>query len=559
MITKEASRQRHVWIFLGGWFILNLVQSAFTSLFHDEAYYWYLSQRPSMGYSEHAPGVMILIWLGQWLPGELGVRFFPMLLNTVAVGIIAHLTKPKDYWDFFLILGGMIGLHVIAFFAAPDAPLFFMAAVFWWAYQKYLETDSWQRSIILAIVIALMLYSKYHGAMIVFFTVLSNPALWRKRSFWLTAGMAFVFFLPHLFWLFQDGFGTFLFHLGDRNPGPWYPGRTLEFILGFVLLAGPFAAFFLIPALTRKSDRSSWEKALVWTFWGVLSFLILLSFKSHIEVNWAASAMIPMVIIGYRTLEQNTKALTWLKRLSMVSIVLVVVLRAYLIVDFFPDSFSYRNEIHGWEEWAEEVKQEANGKPVVFMNWYQYPAKYAFYTGEPVYNFTNSYYHPTQISEWTNEAFLQNQSVFLVSTSHFQFADTMEGPDRLFFTKDIPAFRSFTHLTAETSDLVWSRSEEDQSYNVVLIQQADTTIEVVREDNVRITGILYDGSNQALTLIQEPTLSGTFNPDEPVEIELPLYNLKKLDPGTYRFAICLSVNQTIPSKNSEWLEVEILE
>lgn len=555
----EDSRYRQLWIFLGGWFILNLLQATFTSLFHDEAYYWYLAQRPSMGYSEHAPGVMILIWLGQWLPGELGVRFFPLVLNTIAVGIIAHLTKPKSYSDFFLVLTGIIGLHVIAFFAAPDAPLFFMASVFWWAYQRYLDHDSWQRSLSLAVVIALMLYSKYHGAMIVFFTVLSNPSLWLKRSFWLTAGMAFVFFLPHLIWLFQDGFGTFLFHLGDRNPGPWYPGRTLEFILGFILLAGPFGAFFLVPALARKSYRTLWEKALSWTFWGVLGFLILLSFRSHIEVNWAASAMIPMVIIGYRKLEENPNALRWLKRLSLASIVLMVVLRAYLVVDFFPDSFSYRNEIHGWEEWAEEVKSKADGKPVVFMNWYQYPAKYAFYSGEPVSNFTNSYYHPTQISEWTDEAALQNQSVFMISATHFQFTDTLEGPDRLFFTKEIPQFRSFSHLKVETNDLIWSRSADNQTYKVLLTQEADSTIIVKREDNVRITGILYDGSVQALTLIQEPTLSGEFYPGEPVELELPLYNLDRLQPGTYRFAICLSVNQTIPSKNSDWMEVEIVE
>lgn len=554
---KESSRQEQLWIFLGGWFILNLLQAACTSLFHDEAYYWYLAQRPSMGYSEHAPGVMILIWLGQWIPGELGVRFFPMLLNTVAVGIIAQLTQPKHYRDFFLILTGIIGLHVIAFFAAPDAPLFFMAAVFWWAYQRYLESDSWQRVVILATVIALMLYSKYHGAMIVFFTVLSNPALWRKPSFWITAGLALLLFFPHLLWLFQDGFGTFLFHLGDRNPGPWYPGRTFEFILGFVLLAGPFAAFFLIPSLAQKSERSSWEKALVWTFWGVLGFLILLSFRSHIEVNWAASAMIPMVIIGYRNLEKNPRALAWLKRLSLVSIVLVVVLRAYLVVDFFPDSFSYRNEIHGWEEWAEEVRQQADGNPVVFMNWYQYPSKYAFYSREPVYNFTNPYYHPTQISEWTEEALLQNEPVFLVSTTHFQFTDTLAGPDRLFFTKEIPAFRSFSHLQAETEDLTWSKSQENQTYKVLLTQKADTIANVVREDNVRITGILYDGSQQALTLIQEPTLSATFQPGIPVEFDLPIYNLDRLEPGTYRFAICLSVNQTIPTKNSQWLEVEV--
>lgn len=543
--------------FVVGWLLLNLLQAIFTELFHDEAYYWYLSGRPQLGYSEHAPGMMILIWLSSWIPGELGVRIFPVLMNAAAVWLMFVLTKPKDVKTFFLVLFGIAGMHVAAFFAAPDSPLLFFAMLFWWAYDRFLKEESIPNSLLLGAIISLMLYSKYHGAMIVFFTVLSNGRLWSKKSFWIAASTAFILYLPHLFWLWQDGFGTFLFHLGSRNPGSWYPGRTLEFIFAFILLAGPFASLVFLWIVPRATPANAFEKALKWTFFGVLGFLVLLTFKSRVEGNWAASALVPLFILGYRELEKRPSWLAKVKQLSVVSICLVVLVRVYLIVDFLPGEYRYRNEFHGWDEWASDLQEVAEEKPVVFLNWYQYPSKYAFYSGDEALGFSNMYYHPTQISKWTDEATLQGKEVMIVSTNHFQFADTLASPIEDFYTKIVPGFRSYGNIKIECEDLSWNPDDPDPVYEVTLTQVADSSIDIQREENARITGILFDGNRQVLTIVQEPTLEVYLESNETKVLSIPLRGIGKVPDGTYRFAIGIAVNQWIPTRNSEWLEVKL--
>lgn len=46
MLTKIP---KQFYFFLAAIFILNLVQSSFTQLIFDEAYYWYYSQKNGMG------------------------------------------------------------------------------------------------------------------------------------------------------------------------------------------------------------------------------------------------------------------------------------------------------------------------------------------------------------------------------------------------------------------------------------------------------------------------------------------------------------------------------
>ena len=63
------------------WWIFNLLQAAFTELAHDEAYYYMFAQNLDWGYFDHPPMTALLIWLGSFIGGELGVRIFFTLLQ----------------------------------------------------------------------------------------------------------------------------------------------------------------------------------------------------------------------------------------------------------------------------------------------------------------------------------------------------------------------------------------------------------------------------------------------------------------------------------------------
>ena len=64
------------------WIILNLIQSFFTEIIDDEAYYWVYAQALEWGYFDHPPMIAWLIRIGSAVvPGELGVRLMPALLG----------------------------------------------------------------------------------------------------------------------------------------------------------------------------------------------------------------------------------------------------------------------------------------------------------------------------------------------------------------------------------------------------------------------------------------------------------------------------------------------
>ncbi|MDP5172694.1 MAG: glycosyltransferase family 39 protein [Bacteroidia bacterium] len=557
-MEQNDSKKKVLW-WLGGWLLLNLFQAIFTELFHDEAYYWYLSSHIQMGYSEHAPGMMLLIALTRWIPGEIGVRLMPVLMNTLAIWVLYRLIKPERVNSFFLILIGIAGVHVAGFFVAPDAPLFFFAVLFWWAYERYRNQDSVGNSLLLGLVIALMLYSKYHGAMTVFFVVLSDLKLFTRRSFWIAASTALLLYFPHLIWLWEHDFGTFRFHLGERTPGAWYVGRTLEFLGGFVLLAGPLLSLLLIPATVLHKPANAWERGLIWSFGGILAFLTFMTFHNRVEANWAATAMIPLLILGYKELEHRPQWMRWARRLAVPSILLIMVLRVYLVWDFLPaGTKTIRSEFHGWPEWAMEVKEVAQGRPVVFVNWYAYPSKYAFYAGEEAYGTSNLWYHRTQISQWTDEASLQGKEAVIMLTDHFVGADTLHAPvSQKFYYQETQGYRSFSNIALATTDSVWDFSTGEINLKVTIVQTADSALVFLPEEGVRVFGHLFDGSRQLRSIILDPVLDMRLEPGIPQQITIPLGELKGIAEGVYRFTLSLSVGTVIPTRNSPWIEVMV--
>ena len=73
---------RLVLLWLGVWWIANLVQAGFTELANDEAYYHMFAERLAWGYFDHPPVTALLVWGGERLfGGELGVRFFFTVLQ----------------------------------------------------------------------------------------------------------------------------------------------------------------------------------------------------------------------------------------------------------------------------------------------------------------------------------------------------------------------------------------------------------------------------------------------------------------------------------------------
>ena len=194
---KDFIKTNHRTVFYLSWFLVNILQAAFTGLLDDEAYYWIYSLFPSWGYFDHPPMIALLIKAGTSIfGGELGVRFFIVLMNTLTIYLISLLLEKKDDKLFYTIAGTLVVAQIGGIIAVPDLPLLFFAALFFILYRRFIREMNILNSILLGIGIALMLYSKYHGILLVLFTLLSNPSLFKKYQTYITTFTTLIAFAP---------------------------------------------------------------------------------------------------------------------------------------------------------------------------------------------------------------------------------------------------------------------------------------------------------------------------------------------------------------------------
>ena len=125
----QALVDKRVAIGLFIWWLINLLQAAFTELAHDEAYYFMFSQQLDWGYFDHPPMTALLIWLGSFMGGEFGVRFFFTILQPLYLWILWCIIRPRDPHrsdaTIFLIASAALPiLQLYGFIAVPDVPFY---------------------------------------------------------------------------------------------------------------------------------------------------------------------------------------------------------------------------------------------------------------------------------------------------------------------------------------------------------------------------------------------------------------------------------------------------
>ena len=431
--------------FYAACFLVSLVQAAGTELFDDEAYYWVYSRFLDWGYFDHPPMIAVLIKLGTAiLPGELGLRFFIVLMGTATIALIEYLAKPKDMRLFFAIVLNMAVLQIGGIIAVPDIPLLFFTALFFICYQRYDEKNDFLSAIALAIVIALLLYSKYHGILIIFFTILSNPSILTRWKTLLVILLSVGLFMPHVIWQILHGLPSINYHLFERLSPPYKVSFTADYVLGQLLIAGPLAGWLIIWAALKNRYANATEKAMYWSLIGTYTLFFLSSFRSRTEANWTILLMAPLVVLSYRYLSQNKNKARWIYRLLPYSIALVLLVRVYMILDIQALKFMPKDEFHKNREWAAVIKEKANGLPVVFTNSYQRASKYWFYAGDTSYSLNTYSYRRSNYNFWPMEEQLQGRRVMVFgSMGAAALKDTVKTPRMQLVSETTDAFVSF--------------------------------------------------------------------------------------------------------------------
>ncbi|MHA4842997.1 ArnT family glycosyltransferase [Flavitalea antarctica] len=400
-------------VFYGAWFAMNIIQAASTELLDDEAYYWIYSNFLDWGYYDHPPMIALLIKGGSLLfPGELGVRFMIVLINTATLIVIQALLAKKNPLLFYGILMSLAVAQVGGIIAAPDLPLMFFTALFFLLYRRFVDNMSIANTALLGLNIALMLYSKYHGILIVFFTLLSNPKLLSKYQTYLAAVFALILFAPHLYWQYTHDFPSVQYHLVERNATHYRFTFTTEYLLGQLLLAGPLMGWFFLWTAFRHRPLSLTEKALKFSMIGFYLFFLVSTVKGRVEPNWTVPVIVALIILSHQYMTDRPQLQKWVFNTVIFSLAIVLVFRVYLVIDIHGSRLVKKDEFHQNKSWSAGVREKSKGLPLVAISSYQQASKYWFYTGIESYSLNTPDYRRNNFNYWPVSDSLTGKTVF---------------------------------------------------------------------------------------------------------------------------------------------------
>ena len=277
-------------LWLGVWWCANLIEAGCTELANDEAYYHMFAQRLAWGYFDHPPVTALLVWLGERLfGGELGVRFFFTVLQPFYLWALWRLVRPadavrRDATLFVMLSASTLLLQLYGFIAVPDGPLLASSAVFLWTFRNFSE-DRRLAWLWMGAAIALMAYSKYHGALVLLFALAANPRLFARPALYASGAVAAVLLVPHLVWQYHHDWASFVYHLSARN-SVFRPGYVVEFLANMLVVFNPFLVPIYVQAWRKTRPQSAVGRALKLLPAAFIGFFLLSSLRGYVQLLW---------------------------------------------------------------------------------------------------------------------------------------------------------------------------------------------------------------------------------------------------------------------------------
>ena len=231
--------------------LVNILSACFTQLYNDESYYTLFANQLAFGYFDHPPMIALMIKAGSILfENEAGVRILSVASVSFALYLTYKLAGVHKPMLFLAAIFSVSGLNLLGFLALPDSPLLLFSIIFFLFYRRFLIRDSVPNTLLLGFAMAALLYSKYHGILVIFFTLLSNLKLLKSTRFRLSVLIGLFIFVPHIYWQFKNDFVSIIYHLFERSANHYKFSFTYEYLIGQILYYGPVTSIFMIYSIS---------------------------------------------------------------------------------------------------------------------------------------------------------------------------------------------------------------------------------------------------------------------------------------------------------------------
>jgi hypothetical protein len=553
---QNALQRNHRLLFYSAWALLSIIQASNTELFDDESYYWVYSRFIDWGYFDHPPMIAALVKAGYAIfHNELGVRLFVLILNTATIFFVQQLTYKKDDTLFYAIAGSIAVAQVGGIIAVPDTPLLFFVVLFFWLYQRFLQYNNITSAILLGVCMACMLYSKYHGVLVIGLVLLSNLKLFANKYTYVSILVCLGLFVPHIYWQYRHNFPSVQFHLFERNAATYKFKFTTEYLLGQVAFAGPVIGWFLLWAAFTYKPVSPVERAMKYTMIGTYIAFLISTYKGRVEANWTVAALIPLMVLSHRYFVQNYQLKKWVYRSIPITILLIVAIRLYIMSWFPPVSWIKRNEFHGNREWATEMHNKAGNLPVVFVNTYQMASKYWFYSGTPAFSLNSPYYRRNNYNLWPVEDSLIGKPVYIDVPDNPKDYEWLFKPNGWPFPKEgiYEGFFSFSRvLFTSIKCTVWHNGSVQINTNVFIPENYKPYFQQPTYSETPIWLVLYDDGEVKTIINTGSTVRKLTGCGLELTVSIPVDVTAK----TYNARLCIgSVLPGFPTINSTGFEL----
>lgn len=421
-------------------FAWRTIFSEYVNLIPDECSYWAWSRRLDWSYFDNSGMVAYLIRVSTELLGKntpFAVRF-PFLMLSGLTTYLVYRTSAILFGNRFRAM-----LAAVLFNIIPVALLGGSAAMhdnalmcFWtlglWAGAQFVKSEDPRWFYVIGIAAGLAIQSKYTGVLMVacvfvflLWTRRYRPLLMRKEP-WLGAAVALLFSAPILWWNMLHDWAS-LYHIFFIGSGASSTGKKIADGLGYhaaqFLLVSPLFYIALVWATVSQLPRNlfspSPQHALLLSFGLPLVLFGVMSFKGHVEANWAMMGYISTAVLAVEAFAQAKTEnwpgkwklfrggfLKWAILLCVVPVMLVV-LHAW--IGLLPVSLEKKMgkddrviwETRGWEGLGRYVAQLRAPDDVIAADTYQLCALLEFNVpGNPRVRYLAPWRRPSQFDVW---------------------------------------------------------------------------------------------------------------------------------------------------------------
>ena len=371
----------------------------------DEAYYWSMSQEPSLSYFHHGPLVAWLLiplsWFGEIsaIKIRLLATLFLVLSGLVLTRLLMLIIRDhikndtnNDIKNNSLITHKSIILFAYTLLISPatlligtiwthDSPLMLFLSLcmlsFYHAYNgKAKSSSAFKHWIICGIWFGLALLSKYSAvlwggsAFLLLLTTVNGRRHLVTPAPWIAMVISFIFCLPMIIWNAMNEWVGFIFHLshlaGNIGGVRDYKSNPHLFIGGLIIVVGPAVTFTLIRMglLTISKKIRANTNLIVFIAYIPLLFLFVVSFFNDVYLNWIAFTGLLMLMLFSIYNYQLTKFATSLRYIHYVSQILVTGLLFYFV---YFDNPSFSKRFFSYEQLGYEVNELQKEYPDAYL------------------------------------------------------------------------------------------------------------------------------------------------------------------------------------------------